>query len=60
MRTPWRALLRRAAALGLGPADFWRLSLVEWRALTECEGGLRPMGRAAFEAMAMDHPDEAR
>lgn len=57
MRTPWAALLRRAAALGLAPAAFWRLSLVEWRALTggEATGGLP---RAAFEALARRYPDD--
>jgi len=34
--TPWPALLRLAAVrLGIAPEAFWRLSLPEWRALTD-------------------------
>jgi len=55
-RTPWPALLFNAQRLGVAPAQFWRLSLREWRALiTSPDAGL---SRAAFEQLARTYPDK--
>ena len=55
--TPWGGMLRAAARLGLGPEAFWRLSLREWRMLTERPGGGLPIGlqlmAPAFEEARM-------
>ncbi len=55
-QTPWAAMLGEAARLGVTPEAFWRLSVREWRMLTE-----RPdtgaLGRSAFERMAEAWPD---
>jgi uncharacterized phage protein (TIGR02216 family) len=51
-------MLRTAARLGVGPEAFWRLSLREWRMLTERPGGVASMGRLDFERMAEAWPDE--
>ena len=56
--TPWGEMLRTAARLGVGPEAFWRLSLREWRMLTERPVGWAPMGRLDFERMAEAWPDE--
>jgi uncharacterized phage protein (TIGR02216 family) len=56
--TPWGEMLRTAARLGIGPGGFWRLSLREWRLLTERSGGAAPMGRVEFERMAEAWPDD--
>lgn len=58
MNARWRAALRLAT---LGPAippqAFWRLSLVEWRALTEVP--VAPvLDRAALDALIARFPDE--
>ncbi len=50
-------MLRTAAALGVGPEAFWRLSLAEWRMLTEAAPGVRPLGRGEFEQMMAAWPD---
>jgi uncharacterized phage protein (TIGR02216 family) len=42
--------------MGIAPKDFWRLSLVEWRALTG--GEAEALSRAGFEALARQYPDE--
>ena len=52
MRTPWREMLRTAAAAGVTPEAFWRLSLREWRMLAEAPGIAAPMGRGEFERLA--------
>ncbi len=53
----WHAVLRLAAGrFGLAPAATWRLSLVEWRALT-ASAGPAPLGRAEFERLRRAHPD---
>ncbi|MBB4083882.1 phage tail assembly chaperone [Brevundimonas lenta] len=57
MKTPWAAMLRTAAALGVQPAAFWRLSLKEWRMLTERPTGAEPMRRCELERMAEAWPD---
>jgi uncharacterized phage protein (TIGR02216 family) len=53
----WSAMLRTGAALGVGPEAFWRLSLKEWRWLTETPGTALPMGRGELETMATRWPD---
>ena len=53
----WGEMLRTAARLGLGPEAFWRLSLREWRMLTERPGGGLPIGRLDLERMAEAWPD---
>lgn len=55
--TPWPRMLRTALALGVGAEAFWRLSLAEWRMLTEAAPGVAPMGRRAFETMMTAWPD---
>ena len=50
-------MLRAAAMLGVGPEGFWRLSLREWRMLTERPGGAKPMGRGELERMVERWPD---
>ena len=55
--TPWGEMMRTAAALGIGPEAFWRLSLREWRMLTEPAAG-PSLGRAEMERMAEAWPDE--
>lgn len=52
----WAAWLQAGQRLGLRPADFWRLSLREFRALTEppAQGVL---SRTEFQALAAAFPD---
>jgi hypothetical protein len=54
--TPWFAMLAAAQRIGVAPADFWRLSLKEWRALIAPPPGAG-MSRSAFEALAQQFPD---
>lgn len=56
--TPWGEMLRTAASLGVGPEAFWRLSLREWRILTERPASAVPLGRRDFERMVEAWPDE--
>lgn len=57
MTTPWPAMLRLAAAdLRIPPEAFWRLSLKEWRALTD-GGASDALDRAALEALLGLYPD---
>ncbi|MDY6923848.1 MAG: phage tail assembly chaperone [Pseudomonadota bacterium] len=51
-------MLRTAVLLGLEPAAFWRLSLREWRMLTEASAASVPLGRSEFERMAEAWPDD--
>ena len=44
--------------MGVGPEGFWRLSLAEWRMLTEGAMGAEPMARAELERLAKAWPDE--
>lgn len=44
-------------AIGLAPETFWRLSLAEWRMLTEAATGAAPMGRGEFERLMAAWPD---
>lgn len=55
----WAAMLQAAARLGVGPEAFWRLSLKEWRMLTESQADAAPMRRAELEALAVRWPDGA-
>lgn len=56
--TPWGGMLRVAATLGVGPEAFWRLSLREWRMLTERPAERGAMGREDFRRLAEGWPDE--
>ena len=57
MNDHWRTALRLAARLNLPPEAFWRLSLAEWRALTELPAA-PVLGRAALAALIARFPDE--
>ena len=55
MRADWAGALRAAIRLGIAPKDFWRLSLVEWTALT---GAAAPvLGRAGLADLMTRYPD---
>lgn len=54
-RRGWTAALGHAARLGLTPAEFWALSLREWRALTEGKPAEYPLRRAELEALIRHH-----
>jgi len=54
-RTPWRAMLATALCLGITPHLFWRLSLVEWRALIASPNEALP--RAVFDVLSRRFPD---
>ena len=41
---PWGEMMRAAMRMGVGPEGFWRLSLKEWRLLTEA--GLSHTGQS--------------
>ena len=45
--------------MGLRAADFWALSLPEWRALCEARfpKAVMPLGRADLETLVKAHPD---
>jgi uncharacterized phage protein (TIGR02216 family) len=51
-------MLRTAVALGIQPEAFWRLSLKEWRMLTE-RAGEPTLGRDGLEALMARWPDGA-
>lgn len=53
----WAAPLRLALSLGLSPEAFWRLSLKEWRALTETPPA-PVLSRADLSALIARYPDE--
>ncbi len=55
--TPWAEMLRASVRLGVAPEAFWRLSLKEWRMLTETAAGAAPMGREGLERMMEAWPD---
>ena len=58
MKAHWRAALRLAALdLAIPPQAFWRLSLAEWRALTEAPAA-PVLNRAALDALVARFPDE--
>ena len=57
MNARWRAALRLACLqLALSPEAFWRLSLAEWRALTEAPAA-PTLDRAALNALIARFPD---
>jgi uncharacterized phage protein (TIGR02216 family) len=56
MRVSWAGMLRTAVALGIQPEAFWRLSLKEWRMLTE-RAPVPAMGLAAMEGLMARWPD---
>ena len=56
-RAEWAERLRAAQRMGIAPEAFWRLSLVEWRALTQ-PAEPQALSRADFETLAREHPDE--
>lgn len=52
----WPALLRLSARrFGIAPDAFWRLSLAEWRALTDETPDY--LTRAGLDALARAYPD---
>lgn len=53
----WAAPLRLALSLGLPPEAFWRLSLKEWRALTQAPPA-PALNRAALRDLIARYPDE--
>jgi uncharacterized phage protein (TIGR02216 family) len=58
MNARWRAALRLASGrLALSPEAFWRLSLAEWRALTEAPAA-PVLDRAALDALIARFPDD--
>jgi uncharacterized phage protein (TIGR02216 family) len=58
MRPHWRAALRLATqGLAIAPEAFWRLSLAEWRALTEAPAA-PVLSRAALDALIARFPDD--
>jgi uncharacterized phage protein (TIGR02216 family) len=48
--------MRLAVRLGLSPEVFWRLSVAEWRALTEADAPER-LGRGQLQKLMAAHPD---
>jgi uncharacterized phage protein (TIGR02216 family) len=52
----WSAALALAARLGTSPEAFWRLSIVEWRALLGVETAA-PLSRRELDTLMRDHPD---
>jgi len=58
MTPRWRDALRLAALrLAIPPEAFWRLSLAEWRALTEAPAA-PVLDRAALDALIARFPDD--
>ena len=53
----WAGLLRLALSLGVAPEAFWRLSLVEWRALTETPPS-PVLTRTGLTDLIARYPDE--
>lgn len=56
--SPWGAMMRTALMLGIAPDAFWRLSLAEWRMLTEDAGTAPPISRAVLTGMTEMWPDD--
>lgn len=50
--------MRTATILGVTPEVFWRLSLREWRMLTDRPAGAQAMGREDLMRMAEAWPDD--
>lgn len=53
----WAAPLRLALSLGVAPEAFWRLSLVEWRMLTEAPPS-PVLTRAGLTDLIARYPDK--
>ena len=53
----WAGSLRLALSLGLPPEAFWRLSLKEWRALTQAPAA-PSLNRAGLQDLLARYPDE--
>ncbi|MET3667884.1 phage tail assembly chaperone [Caulobacter sp. 1776] len=53
----WADPLRLAVRLGMAPEAFWRLSLMEWRALTQAPSA-PVLTRAGLAALIARYPDE--
>ncbi len=53
----WSEPLRLAVRLGIAPEAFWRLSLTEWRALTEMPPA-PVLTRPGLSALIARYPDE--
>jgi uncharacterized phage protein (TIGR02216 family) len=45
---------------GLGPEEFWALTLAEWRAISAPEPGSPPISRVDLDALLAAHPDLSR
>lgn len=56
MKSDWRRALALALRLGITPEAFWRLSLVEWQALTQDQA--EPLRRMALSDLMTRFPDE--
>ncbi len=59
-RFDWPGLMRAGVALGLKPAEFWRLTPAELSMLLGKEGGAAPLSRAGLEALAAAYPDQVK
>lgn len=55
--TGWNAALRLAVSLRILPDAFWRLSLREWRALTDAPAA-PVLTRPGLDALAARFPDQ--
>lgn len=53
----WAPPLRLALSLGIAPEAFWRLSLAEWRLLTE-EPPAPTLNRSGLADLIARYPDE--
>jgi uncharacterized phage protein (TIGR02216 family) len=53
----WAQPLRLAVSLGIAPEAFWRLSLKEWRALTQTPPA-PVLTRTDLTALIARYPDE--
>ena len=56
----WGAMLRQALGIGIMPEAFWRLSLREWRMLTESVGEGVSLPRGVMDEMMERWPDGRR
>jgi uncharacterized phage protein (TIGR02216 family) len=55
--TPWGEMMQAGLRMGVGPEAFWRLSVREWRMLTERSAGIAPLGRDGLERLSASWPD---
>ncbi|MEL6325017.1 MAG: phage tail assembly chaperone [Pseudomonadota bacterium] len=54
---PWPDMLQAAIRMGLNPAEFWRLSLVEWRWLVAGHSDSGAMTPQGLDALMQSYPD---